>query len=358
MNDEFIVPTGRIIREYLEANKINPKELSAKTGLSVRDVSNLLNGKVILTEEIAEKIASVIEGVPASYWLKLENKYRAYLLTKSNDIILKNDNLEEIAKRFKFSEVFSGLDWDLSKQAKEMLKLLNIKDFSNFEAKYSNIVVNFMEDGGEFEPTVIWLQMCEEEIELQNGELSISFDKMILSDKLTMFKNLALIDTPDSITKNCRKLCNRLGIYLVICEAVTNSKVRGALTTYKNNPAIYLSGRFKTHDHIWFAFFHEIAHLLFHYSVKDTIISYEIDEDINISNKEQEANEFARNILIDSNDYFKFVKNKEFTERSVRIFANIQGVLPGIVVARLQHDKYIERSELNHLKSRFNINLP
>jgi HTH-type transcriptional regulator/antitoxin HigA len=135
----------------------------------------------------------------------------------------------------------------------------------------------------------------------------------------------------------------------VLCEAVRNCKVRGALTTYKGHPTIYLSGRFRSHDNIWFAFIHEVGHLLKHYNKKDTIISYEDSED-STNYKEIEVNEFARDFFLDPQEYDKFILNKKFDAESIKQFARKENVLTGIVLARLQHDKVLGYEKLSYLK--------
>lgn len=350
MNKEFIVPTGKIIKEYLEESNISQKELCAKLGMSERHISNLLNGKTRITEEFAINLELVLPKVPASYWLNYEAKYRECLAREEKELELRKINLEEISKRFCFKEVFANLELTLYEQAKEMLRLLKISDFNNFDATYSNLEVNFMEDGGKIEPIAIWLNLCESEIEIQNLDLTdVKYDCNELKKALDKFKLIATNSDIKLSMNSCRKLCNKLGIYLVICEAITNSKVRGALSSYNGHPAIFLSGRFKTHDNIWFAFIHEIAHLLYDYDKKNTIVSFEqLENDEN--QKEITANTFARDFFINPEDFKKFVSKSNFTEKSIREFAKSQIVLPGIVVARLQHDKYIKYGQLAYLK--------
>ena len=355
MTSGFMVPTGFIIKEYLDEYGINQKELCKRLGMSEKHISNLLNGKSRLTEEVALKLETIMKDVPASYWLNYETKYRLYLAQVAEDKNILDLDISSIAKRFKFNEVFSGLDWDIAKQAKEMLKLLGISNFDNFDATYSNLAVDFMEDGGELESIIIWMKLCESEIYVQNEDLNnMVYSKDKLEESLGLFKAISLNSSIQSITESCKTLCNELGIYLVICKAITNCKVRGALTTYRNQPAIFLSGRFKTHDHIWFAFMHEIGHLLLHYDSRNAIISY--DEDVLQDDiKEKEANAFARDFLITSEDYMKFLKKNDFSEKSIRLFASNQKIRPGLVVGRLQRDKIIEQNKLNYLKDRIDL---
>lgn len=350
VSEEFIVPTGRIIKEYLDENNISQKELCARIGMSEKHISNLLNGNSRLTEEFALKLEKVLVGIPASYWLNYEIKYREILARDEEKIKLNQSDLVEIGKRFRFKEVFTGLGLTLVEQAIEMLKLLKISDFINFDAAYSDLAVDFMEDGGEIEAIAIWLNLCESEIEIQNADIyAIAYESKELEKSLEKFKILANNSNIELSINSCLKLCNKLGIFLVVCEAVKNSKVRGALTTYKGHPTIYLSGRFKSHDNIWFAFIHEIGHLLKHYNKKDTIISCEYSED-NTNFKEIEANGFARDFFIDSKEFKEFILQGIFTKESIKQFARKENVLPGIILARLQHDKIVGYEKLSYLK--------
>jgi len=70
-----VVPTGYIIKEYLEEYGISQKQLSEWINISEKQISNLLAGKSKLTEEMAIKLESVITGVPASYWLNYKAMY-------------------------------------------------------------------------------------------------------------------------------------------------------------------------------------------------------------------------------------------------------------------------------------------
>ena len=73
------IPTGSVIKDYLDAYHITQKELSRRTGISEKHLSHLLNGNSRLTEEVALKLEKVLSPVPASYWLQYESKYREAL---------------------------------------------------------------------------------------------------------------------------------------------------------------------------------------------------------------------------------------------------------------------------------------
>lgn len=346
MRGNYLVPTGSIIKEYLEEYRITQKELADRIDSSEKHISNVLKGNNRVTEEFALKLEKVITSVPASYWLNYEAKYREQIAREEELLKVQNWDLRDLAKRFRFKEVFKGLELSIVEQAIEMLKLLKISDYRNFESVYGNIAVDFMQDGGEKEAIAIWLNMCETEIEIQNAEIDdIDYKETNLMKNLEKIKLLAYNNKTDASINSCRKLLNKIGIYLVFCEPVTNSKVRGALTSYKGHPAIYLSGRFKTHAHTWFALVHEIGHLLLHYSKTGVILSFEEDND----SKEQQANQFAREFFVDITQYDEFSKRTKYTADEIRKFAKEQKVLPEFVVGMLKHDGKIEHNQFTYI---------
>lgn len=344
MSDLLLIPTGNIIKDYLEEFNINQKQLSVSTGLSEKHISNVLKGKSRVTEEFALKIEKVMPSVKADYWMNYESKYQLDLLRQKERYSLENQNLNELSKRFRFREIFKDLKLRQSEQAIEMLKILKISSFDLFENKYSKLCVDFMEDGGKKEAIAIWLNLCENEIDIQNDELDeVKYNKDKLLKNINKFKILALnyADSEKSLD-NCRALFNSLGIYFVVYEANINCKVRGALLSYRGKPTIYISRKDKRHSYIWFAIFHEIAHLILHYVKNDISITSDTDAIADITIEEKEANTYARNFLIPEKDYLDFVNKKQFNKSSIINFAAKNEILPCFIVDFLKHDKLIK----------------
>lgn len=357
MVGEFIVHTGSIIKEYLDEIHMNQKEASERLDVSQKHFSNLITGKTRLTEEVALKLEYIFTDIPASYWLNYEIKYQEK--KKREEMLLEaydTDELKEYSKIFKFDEVFSRMDWDLRKQAHEMLKILKISRFENFEKIYYDSDFKFTEKNGETESIIIWLNLAKELVEIQNDALDdIDYKQYKLFGAMNKFKNQALDEDYETSIKNARKLLNEFGVYLVVCDALENSNVQSALTQYKNHPAILLTRRFITHDQIWFALMHEIGHLVKHYGSVDNIfitLDDELSEMGDVSIKEKEANSFARDFFISNDDYVNFINKNSFSKKNIIDFAQNQNVLPGVVVARLQHDQYIDSKHFNSLKNR------
>jgi Plasmid maintenance system antidote protein len=237
MKNSFLVPTGSLIKEYLEANGIRQEKFAEYLGISEKHISDLINGKLYLTKDIAFKLEEIIKEVPDSYWLNYEKKYREYLTSQSSMKLYSKEELKEIAQRFKFSAVFKGLGWDLQKQANEMLEILRIPNFESFDDVYDKLSIDFMEDGGEKEAIAVWLGLARDEIDLQNDDIG-EFSSEELKKNLNRLKQIALNSDYEKSIKSARKLLNKCGVNLVICEPINNSKVRGALTTYVRKPVI------------------------------------------------------------------------------------------------------------------------
>jgi len=338
MSTTFLVPTGTIIKEYLEENNISNKELSHKTGLSEKHISNVLNNKCKLTEEFALKLEKVMPKIDADYWVNYESKYKLAVAREEEMFSISTLDLTSISKRFLLNDVFKELGLSREQKAIEMLKLLKISDFDQFDNLFFNTNIKFFEDGGEKEAIAIWLSLCENEIDIQNDELDdIPFKKHELVKNLSSLKMISNNLNTDESLIECKQVLNKMGIYLVDCEAVKNCKIRGALTTYRGKPAIYISRRYKRHSIIWFTIFHELSHLILHYNKKEALISGE-----KATEKEIAANYYARNLLICDKEYQEFIDNIIITNSSIIDFAKSQNIAPCFIVDFLHHDKIVD----------------
>jgi hypothetical protein len=116
-----------------------------------------------------------------------------------------------------------------------------------------------------------------------------------------------------------------------------------------NKALIQLSLRGKSDDFLWFTFFHEAGHILLHGKREAFIECRDAKEGIK---KEKEANKYSSDFLIPPKYYKSFIKESNFSEIAVKQFAHNLKIAPGIVVGRLQHDKFLNYSSGNGLKKR------
>ena len=113
-----------------------------------------------------------------------------------------------------------------------------------------------------------------------------------------------------------------------------------------NKIVVGLTARGKDADKFWFSLFHEMAHIALGHVGQPNGTS---EED------EEAANRWSGDILITSEDFEVFRRNRDYSERSVIQFAKAQGIAPGIVVGRMQREGMIKYSMLNNLKDKYEI---
>lgn len=84
------VPPGETIRETLEDRGLSQKDFAARMNMSEKHISHLMNGKVLLTYEMADQLEQVL-GMPAYFWLGLEARYRDRLVKAQEENALDAD---------------------------------------------------------------------------------------------------------------------------------------------------------------------------------------------------------------------------------------------------------------------------
>ena len=73
------VPPGMAIKEVLEDRNITQKELATRMQMSEKHISQLINGEVPLTQDVALKLERIFD-IEAKFWNGLESRYREKIL--------------------------------------------------------------------------------------------------------------------------------------------------------------------------------------------------------------------------------------------------------------------------------------
>ena len=75
-NPDWRTPPGEILSEIMEDLKIEPLGLASKLGFSMLELQKLLQGELLLTDELALKLESALGGPPGTFWKNAERNYR------------------------------------------------------------------------------------------------------------------------------------------------------------------------------------------------------------------------------------------------------------------------------------------
>ncbi len=142
----------------------------------------------------------------------------------------------------------------------------------------------------------------------------------------------------EDVLEEIKKDLASCGVKLVFMKYLKNSNTSGVVKWVDNKATIVINDRNKTIDQFWFTLFHELKHVI-QKRTRNIIVSGERND------LEDEANEFAANILIPKEKYFEFIKKSDLSKTSIINFSKNINIHESIVIARLQRDKLLDYTQ-------------
>ena len=345
---DYGVPPGRILNERLAVNGISPAQLAARCGFTQSHIDDIIAGKAAVSLEDALKFEREL-GLAADVWVGLETKYQRYL-----DKVTESENQSSLAwlNKFPINELVERGEIDGSESESDaVIKLLTFFDVdsvSEWSETYAATSVAYRHSpafkSDEF-VLATWMRLGALEAERQKRA---DYDVNRFDLALREIRRLTRESTGPAFVK-AQALCNDAGVALVRVKPMIHMALSGAAWwLVPGEPVMQLSGRHKTNDNLWFTLFHEAAHILLH-GKEHVFIDTTQDE---IAGVDAEADRWASDFLIPRADWDNFADVGRFEEWAVCQFAQDQGIAPAIVVGRLQRERRIPWSRLNHLKAK------
>lgn len=351
---DWVSPPGETLLETIEALGMSQTDLANRMGRPIKTINEIIKGKAAITPETALQLEKVL-GVPARFWLNREQQYR-----------------ESLARQAEREELEAQVGW-LDEIPVDELAQRNLIEWSEDRVQLLHNVLTFFGVASPrewhevwFNPSVAFRKTLAYTSEpgavaawLRQGELEAQaircepFDEARFRAALRQIRSLT-VAPPEEFEPQMKTLCAQAGVAVALVRQFDRAKVSGATRWLTPDKALLqLSLRYKTNDHFWFSFFHESGHILLH--GKRDVFLEDGDEDEGAKRKEKEADKFARDFLINADSYSAFVTRTKpyFSKEAIRAFAAEQGVAPGIVVGRLQHDEHLPYTHCNDLKQKF-----
>ncbi|HEY5367742.1 MAG TPA: HigA family addiction module antitoxin [Hanamia sp.] len=332
---ELLSKPGDTILETLEYLKMSQAELAERLGKTASKVSDIIAGKEPITVKTALQLEKVL-NINAQFWLNREILYREKLTR-----IEQEEALEECKgwlKQHPIKELRENgyLKFEKSdlKMVDDLLQFYGVASYAQWETLYVQeyAKTSFRKSLAHqtaLTSMTVWLRIGE--LVMRKIDL-VAYNKEKFKAILYEIKNL-VIDFPEDYATQLQEYCAKAGVALVYTISLPKAPISGATRWIGGNPLIQLTDRYKTNDHFWFTFFHEVGHVLLH-GKKEIFIEdfegYEADEE-----KEIEANEFAGKWLL-PNDFLEDLPDR-ITENEVRKIALKYKTHPAIVVGRLQN---------------------
>lgn len=353
---------GYYVKDYIDEQGITQEELAKRLQTTPKYISDLVNGRINLTDEMVLKL-SIVFGTSTKLWLNLNQKYIEKKLEIEKQIRI--DQECELVKKldYKFwvelglvkaTRISTEKVQELQRHFKvSSLSVLGQRDFLvQYRTSVSEVTdVNVINANA-------WVQTA---INLGSQIEVKPFDKKKLLEVIPEIRNMT-IQNPKDFYPRLRELLSSCGVALVLLPNLKNCGVNGAVKWLgKDKVVLALNDRRKYADTFWFALFHELGHVL-QQRIKVLLVSETkkagLEMDVLIQRLEAEADAFSQNTLIPKAEYDEFVMmcSSGFTAEAIRHFATRINVLPGIVVGRLQHDGYLtNKTTLNSLKIKYVI---
>lgn len=338
-------PPGATIKEQLQNRELSQKEFAVRMGMSEKHISKLINGDVRLTPEVAFRLEMVL-GVPARFWNNLESVYREKI-TKVNAENEMDADIE-LARKFPYREMEKN-GW-VPSATKISEKVINLRQYFEVarltmvqDSRITRIACRRLSETEKADFALIaWAQKAKLECRsIQTKPIDLKY----LFDIIPEIREMTIKNPSDFCSKLKEMLAN-CGIALVFLPHIGGSFLHGASFYEGSKIVVGLTVRGRDADRFWFSFFHELAHILKGHISKSNGTS---DED------EAEADAFARDVLIQAEDFRKFIDHGDFSKVSIVQFSNSIGIDSGIVVGRLQKEGYIRYSQYNDLKTKYII---
>ena len=342
---DYSVPPGTTLKETLEAKGLSQADLALRSGLAEKTVSQIINGIAPLSYETAEKLELVL-GITARFWNARERSYREALVRLEEMDRLHEDVhwLDEIPVSDLIARSRVQRTTDKRSLVRQALGFFGVSSVEAWRAAWEAPAVQYRgARAQEKRPGYVaaWLRFGE----LQAEEMDTQpFDAEGFKQVLANARELTNAPTNEAF-KTLAVSCATVGVAVVLTKEIAGAGVRGAVRWItKDKALLQLSLKYKTHDQLWFTFFHEAGHILLH-GKRQVFVEFGLSAE---TDEEQEANTFARNWLIprDHQHRLPYLRTRE----QIRAFAASIGIPQGIVVGRMQHDDQSLRYTLNDLK--------
>lgn len=338
-------PPGATIREQLDGRGMRQNEFAKRMGMSEKQISQLINGEVGLTHEVALKLEAVL-GVPAGVWNSLEAIFRE----KEARAAAENEMDEEIilSKKYPYNDM-AKFGW-VPAASKATEKVENLRRF--FEVALLSCIVSLNipgiacrqtggNDGSDY-ALAAWAQQAR----IEARKIETSPMNLIKAGKLLNSFREMTKQGPSVFAPKLAEALASCGIAIAFLPHIGGSYLHGAAFRDGGRIVLGLTVRGKDADKFWFSFFHELGHIL----LKHVASGCEITKE-----QEQEADDFARDALIAPDKFRAYVIQGSFTREAVTAFSESCSIHPGIVVGRLQKERHIRYDQLNDLKLKYRI---
>lgn len=343
---------GYYIKEIIDSMDLTQEDFAKRLGTTPKNLSLIVRGEQNLSVDMAMRLSRMLD-TSVAYWQNLQNAYDVAEASIASDMELEEERriLKTLSYKY-FRQHFNlpNLPRKIDEQVEQVRKFLGV---SSLRVLCDiNMAVNFRSGDN----------MDEDHIARANAMVQIAVNKTIECDapkfnrsefKKAVEYTLTQTTNHEGFYPLIQKAFFDAGVVLVLLPNLPGSKINGATKKVGSKIMLLVNDRRHNSDTFWFTLFHEIGHIM----NGDFGISFESET----GEREERANLFARDALIDSVAYGKFINstNPHFTAQNIKWFADSIQRDPGIVLGRLQNDGYVSYGDrsLQSLRNKYTVKM-
>ncbi|WP_366922787.1 HigA family addiction module antitoxin [Metallumcola ferriviriculae] len=354
LSREFIIHPGETLKEMLQDRDMKQRELAMRTDVKEPHISGIVNCQKPISVSFAKKLEYAL-GVDASFWINLQANYEKELADFEEINQISSEELAILQKLKSITEYAQDIrllnpDAQGSMLVIEWRKRLNVSSLSRIP-EISQAGAYRLAVTDNVDPYILftWLRICD--LITNNQQLNQELNINKLKKKLPLIRKLTFEEDVETIRLKLKDYFAECGIKFTIVKHFTGAPVQGVIK--RNNDgslSLIMTVRYKFADVFWFTLFHEIGHIL-NEDIEDKLIDYEFTK----NEAENRADEFAANVLINSDRYNSFVESGDFSLMHISQFCAEQNIPSFILIGRLQKDEHLKYHDYSREKIRYEL---
>ncbi len=288
---------GYYIKDMIEAEGMSQDELAKRLQTSSKNISDLLKGKINLTDEMALRL-SIVFGTSVSMWLNLNQGFIKEKLEIERR--MQEDAECELAKEIDYSFwVDLNVVEPMRKTSGKVRELQRYFRISSLEVlKKRDFLVQYNTTTTDIKDKDVlnanaWVQTA---INIGNQIDTKKFDKKKLTAILPEIRKMAL-ENPQEFQGELKVMLAECGIAFVMLPNLKRCNINGAVKWLNKEKALLAMNNVEVLDEkFWFALFHEIGHVM-QQRLKALIVRENkemLEKDGLLIRLEKEADQFAK----------------------------------------------------------------
>lgn len=338
---------GEVLKREMRNLGISQKDFAKAIAMSPSHLSEIINGKRLVTVKQAEKFQSIFL-IPVSVWLDLQSNSQENGQVKDkseeslmslNEVICVKDLLLDFAQKNSDSpkDYLGKLNFDDKKNIlAEYYGITSPNDLNAVSSSLTGFFRKSSKTGVDTRMITTWLLLARKEAQEKPLSGTFSYDSMtdvVLELRKVLHRNTNTL-------QNVEQILSKYGIRFVIRKKLEKASIDGYSYLENGVPTIIVTLRYTRIDNLAFNVLHEVYHVYKHLNSEQTSI-ISVSESRDDYQEEKEADVFAANALIPPSLWERAPEvplNPFAIQSRYSAWAESMGLNKWIVLGRVSHE--------------------